>query len=425
MIPGGGGWTDEAKRLPRLLAGKVEPAGSVRLEAHDDWHGPPAFFSYRGRPSTDLLAEIELSGLRGRGGGGFPTGRKLAAVSAQAGRPVVVVNGVEGEPLSAKDEVLLSRFPHLVIDGAVAVALYLRATKVIVATKPTCVKPLGAALHERHRVRRDPLPVEAVAFPKRFVAGEETSVVRYLNAGPALPAGVPPRPFQKGVEGAPTFLSNAETFAHVALIARHGHEWFRSVGTPSESGSTLLTLAGTIERPGVYEVARGSKLASLLHHAAGASTRARALLVGGFGGAWIGAEHAEEVLVSEESLRSLGGTLGCGLVVILQEGRCGIGESARILSYMAEQSARQCGPCVNGLAAIAEGLGKLASCDAPPSVVARLRSWSDQVSGRGACHHPDGALRLLSSALRVFADDVHSHSVEHRCLEARLRAGQL
>ena len=125
--------------------------------------------------------------------------------------------------------------------------------------------------------------------PDRFVAGEETALVQFLNGGPARPTFTPPRPFERGVGGAPTLVQNAETLAHVAQIARFGPAWFRRIGTAAEPGSILVTLSGAVARPGVYEVALGSPLRDLLAQAGGAREEIQAYLIGGYFGTWVGA----------------------------------------------------------------------------------------------------------------------------------------
>ncbi len=162
-----------------------------------------------------------------------------------------------------------------------------------------------------------------VAVPDGYVTGQETALVRFLNGGPALPTFTPPRPFESGVGKRPTLVQNAETAAHVALIARHGAGWFRRAGTAHEPGTALFSVTGGVGRPGVYEAAFGAPLTSLVASAGGVVRPVRAVLVGGYAGAWIDARAAARVTLDEECLRSLGGTLGVGTVAVLPEGACG------------------------------------------------------------------------------------------------------
>ena len=385
----------------RLLAGLPPADRPVTLEEHLARHGPvPA--------GGDLIGLVEASGLQGRGGGGFPTGQKLRAVAAGRGRPVVVVNGTEGEPASGKDKVLLRRVPHLVLDGAVAAAGAVGAREVIVAVARNANAEAGAVAEaiESRSDRRIRVRLEAV--PDRFVSGEETALVQFLNGGPALPTFTPPRPFERGVGGAPTLVQNAETLAHVALIARYGPDWFREVGTAAEPGSILVTLSGAVARPGVYEVALGTPLRDLVAQAGGAREPIQAYLIGGYFGAWLAARKAEELTLSEADM-----SLGARAIVALPARACGLVETARIARYLADESAGQCGPCVHGLGAIADAFTRLAAGDTADRRD-RLERWIAVVRGRGACAHPDGASTFAASALDVFADEVDLH-LRGRC----------
>src|SRR5204863_3706473 len=140
------------------------------------------------------------------------------------------------------------------------------------------------------RTDLDCIDVSVVEVPAAYVAGEESALVNYLNTGRAIPTFVPPRPFERGVDGRPTLVQNVETLAHLALIARHGPDWFRHVGTPEDPGSHLVTLCGAVARPGVYEVPGGVSLGALVEHGGGPTASLQAFLVGGYAGSWFAAE---------------------------------------------------------------------------------------------------------------------------------------
>jgi NADH:ubiquinone oxidoreductase subunit F (NADH-binding) len=396
---------------PRAHAGSrlLPPAGApVTLAAHVERYGRlPAL---RGE-SAALLAAVEASGLRGRGGAGFPTHRKLRAVAA--GRdPVVVANGVEGEPASHKDAVLLRSNPQLVLDGAVVAAAGVGAKQIVIAVGRDAASArasMQAAIEERARAGgRERF--ELVDVPERFVAGEESALVNWLNGGPAKPAFVPPRPFERGVRGRPTLVQNVETLANLALIARSGPAWFRELGSDDEPGSMLVTLGGAVGRPGIAELDSGTTLRAALELCDGFGEPAQALLIGGYFGTWVPAASALDAPLSGAGLRPLGASLGARSIAVLPRTRCGLAESARIAAYLATESAGQCGPCVFGLRAIAAALASIAAADQDAAhSLERLRRLTPQVTGRGACAHPNGATRLVESALTVFADEVRHH----------------
>ncbi len=395
--------------LPRLLAGIDRSGAAMTLSEHERVHGP-----LPQRRSSELIEMVERSGLRGRGGADFPTGRKLKAVAERRSRDrVVVINGSETEPASAKDRLLFARLPHLVLDGAMVAARAVGAREVLIKLSDRATGSLQA-LQAAIAVRKDPVPLQLVSGPDGYVSGEESAVIQYLNGGQPKPTFVPPRPFERGYRRRPTMVANAETAAQLALIARHGDAWFREIGTEHDPGSALVTISGAVARPGVFELAFGTPIAGLLAAAGGESEPLRALLVGGYFGTWVEASEALEMRLARQDLRGLGSSLGSGVVIALGQSACGLHESARVIDYLARESAGQCGPCVYGLRAIADSVGELADGVAHPRESDRVLRWTSEIRGRGACHHPDGAARFVESALRVFADELEDHQ-DQRC----------
>jgi NADH:ubiquinone oxidoreductase subunit F (NADH-binding) len=397
--------------LPRLLAGVSSAGSPSTLNEHLSVYGqlPPA-------GAIDLPALVDASGLRGLGGAGFPTATKLRAVASQRGRPFVVANGAEGEPISGKDKVLVRYLPHLVLDGAAAAAHALGAREAIVALSRADrdgIDALSAAIAERGGGLDKRVRLRAVAVPDGFVAGEETALVQFLNRGVAKPTFTPPLPFERGVGKAPTLVQNVETLAQLALIARFGPEWFRAIGTAEEPGSALVTISGAVAEPGVYEVALGTPLRELVAQAGGVTEHVRAFLVGGFFGSWLGEREAADASLLEGDLRSRGARLGARAIVVLPTSACGICETARAMRYLADSSAGQCGPCVYGLDAIARSFERLAAQQSRDERK-QLSRWIQQVRGRGACRHPDGAAAFATSALKVFARESELH-LRGRC----------
>jgi NADH:ubiquinone oxidoreductase subunit F (NADH-binding) len=407
-----------ASDLPRLLRG-IEDGGTLTLAQHLRVHGAQ---ETSGRDAgARLLDAIEDSGLRGRGGAHVSTALKLRAVAARRRRAVVVANGSESEPASRKDAVLLSHTPHLVIDGAIVAATAVGADEVALYIKRSDPRVWAAVLRavdERRATGARGPKLRVVAAPSSYVSGQETAAIAHINRRPALPTTVPPRPFERGVDKRPTLVSNVETLAHMALIARHGPQWFRAVGSPTQPGTVLVTLGGAVARPGVYEIAFASRLADLLRAAGGVSERPEALLVGGYGGGWVDAKHMRDLTLSEGDPLLAAGSIGAGVLWVLGEGSCGVWETARVLDYLATQSARQCGPCLHGLRAIADSFDLVARGEASDGERARLTRWGADVTGRGACRHPDGAARFLASALEVFDREIGGHRAR-RCTATR------
>jgi NADH:ubiquinone oxidoreductase subunit F (NADH-binding) len=370
------------------------------------------------RAEGTLIGEVERAGLTGRGGGGFPTAEKMRAVGSARDRPAVVVNGSEGEPASGKDRVLIGRMPHLVLDGALWAAAAVGADQVVVAVDRAHGEALAAvrrAAAERE-TELGPVSLRIAGPPHRYVAGESSALVHWITGGPAIPTMH--RPHTKGVGGRPTLVQNAETVAHLAQIANRGAEWFRAVGTVEEPGTVLVTVSGAVARPSVIEVALGTPTGDIVDQAGGSTGRLQALLVGGFYGAWVPAPAALSSPFSRAGLLPLGAGPGAGVVIALPADACGLVETSRLLAWFAAEGAGQCGPCVFGLPALAGGTAALAAGQASADDVARLRRWAGDIDGRGACHHPDGAVGLLRSALDVFAEDVRRHAAGVPCAPA-------
>jgi NADH:ubiquinone oxidoreductase subunit F (NADH-binding) len=409
--------------VPRLLAG-LTAGRALTLDEHLAVHGPAPLG--RDAPEVrDLIALFEECSLRGRGGGGFPLAGKLAAVARARRAPVVVVNGVEAEPASQKDRTLLGCSPHLVLDGAQIAASALGASEVAVCV-PALDDRVGAAVSvavSERSVALEEVPTRVVPVADRYVAGEETAVVSYLNGGSPLPTFRPPYPFERGVGRRPTLVNNVETLAHGALIARHGIDWFRAIGTAQRPGSALLTVSGSVPAPGVYEVPYGMPVAKLFQGVQGERSRPQALLVGGCGGSWVAGDAIEGLTLDDESLRQTGASLGPGVVVALSDADCGVAETVALAAYVASESAHQCGPCHFGLAAIAETLAALGSGTANGRDRARLDRWLYDVQGRGACRHPDGAVRMISTALTVFREEFADHAAHGPCEGCERAAG--
>jgi NADH:ubiquinone oxidoreductase subunit F (NADH-binding) len=422
------GPTDAIAELPRLLPprdGRPGGGQSHDLLIHAERYGG---LTYRDRPGI-LIRDIEGSGLSGRGGAAFPAHRKLQAVLDAADKrrrtPVVIANGAESEPASDKDATLLWLSPHLVLDGLQLAAEAVGADTAILYVHVNRAHDVGGRLKKaiaaRQAARVDRVPVQLAVAPDRFLSGQETALINHLSGGPVTPTFVPPRITERGLGNAPTLVQNVETLAHLALIARKGPRWFRSVGTSEEPGSMLATIRRADGQPKVTEVPLGMPVKDL----AGELRPDGAVLIGGYHGTWLTGAQARELTMDNRSLARAQARVGAGIVITLPADRCGLVETARAVRYLALESAGQCGPCLNGLPRIAAALAEIAGGGAGvrgdrPRAVADVERWAGLVSGRGACHHPDGTVRFVRSALGTFAAEVDLHK-RGRCSAADTR----
>lgn len=392
---------------PRLTAG-LSRYGRLDLRAHHETHG-----GVRALSATELVELATAIKLHGRGGAAFPFARKLTAVldaATRRGLPTaVVVNATEGEPPSWKDKILLTRAPHLVLDGATLAAHALHAEHLVIGIADDGIgqQSLLAALAER----RMPVAMRVVTVPHRFISGEGGALVRGINGDIPIPPGQRVRTSETGVAGLPTLLSNAETFAQLALAARLGPDQFTTVGTWTEPGTTLLTVAGSALRPSVLEVPFGTPLTDVLDLCA--AEPGPGILTGGYHGKWI--TTTDRVDISRQSLTTAGGTLGAGIILPLGNDTCPLGEVTRILNYLAGQSAGQCGPCRLGLPDLARTMAALATGRGGQAATDAIRAAATGVRGRGACSHPDGTASFAVSAIEAFTDDIATHLLHDGC----------
>jgi NADH:ubiquinone oxidoreductase subunit F (NADH-binding) len=399
--------------LPRVLLGAT--ARPLTLAQHE------STFDASVRPSR-MFEELEASGLTGRGGGAFPTSKKVALLRGQRGHgKVVVVNAMEAEPEAHKDRTLLSTNPHLVLDGAEYLASMIGAKTVAVCVprdNPTVVHYLKRAIHERTlRAHKGPT-FELHAAPWRYVAGEESALVHWLNDNESLPQYRASKTHVLRVGRGPALVDNVETCAHVALIGRFGAAWFRELGTTTSPGSALVSLSGAVDRPKVLEISLGTKLSAILD-AGKADPQPQAVLTGGYGGTWLAGDRLD-VAFANETLAPVGAMVGTGVLVVLPQSACGLLETKRVVDWMANESSRQCGPCAFGLPALAQDLTHLLyGRPGGREVLTRMIERCGVIDGRGACRHPDGVVRMIRSALSVFEEDIERHALGVVCEGAK------
>ena len=389
-----------------LLTGPVMlspsgPADSVTASERESYDDHILRFGPRPDVSAALLADVEHAGLLGHGGAFVPVAVKWRSALLRKGPLTVVANAAESEPLAGKDGTLIRQRPHLVLDGLMIAAQALGADRAIIwlhGDDYTARAVFEEAFQDRGWSGRD-VPIEIIDGPVHYLAGEAQAITRATSGGPALPF---PRRNVTDPWAPQTIVQNVETLARLALLAR---------GLPNPS-TRLLTVLGAHRM--VVEVAQSTTIEQVLI-GLGWKVAPQAVLLGGYAGIWAKWDDIASLEVNEKKLRAAKLTLGAGVMVPLAEDACGVRVTADLVSYLASMSARQCGPCLFGLPALAEHWAALADEDGDRRTMDRLRADISAIEGRGACRHPDGATRLSTSALQTFSAHLGAHVSGMRC----------
>jgi NADH:ubiquinone oxidoreductase subunit F (NADH-binding) len=399
-------WPGTTPRLLRVTAG---------VEGHADY---VTAGGYQALDDPDgLLDEVDRSGLLGRGGAAFPLAVKLRSVrdaGRRSGHAVLLANGEEGEPASVKDKWLLRNRPHLVLDGVRLAARIVGAAQAyLYVSDPLSAASLDTALGA---VQLD-LAITVVTVDEGYVAGEETAAVRAVNGGPAKPTDKPPRPFEKGIGGHPTLVSNVETLAHLPYVLRHGADVYRSVGTSASPGTFLATVTGAGRPAALYELPHGAAFTDLLALHGVSPEDVKGVLMGGYFAGLLNTVVLDATL-DHETIRGLGSGLGCGAVAILTDD-CPVAVAAAVMAYFDRENAGQCGSCFNGTAAMSAVTRALRDGVATADDLTRLERWSVVLRGRGACATLDAATNVAASLLQQFPQVVARH-VDGECDACRV-----
>ena len=407
---------DYSKSFPRLGYGGAEiinskasflGSGTLKWDKHLSLLGSAEPYFGSIHHLKRQLAETEIYG---RGGAAFPLSKKIEAYQRFSGNVVIVANGSESEFLSRKDAALLTRHPHLVLDGLTILATSLGATAGYIHLKygnSDLQAIVSAALVERNGF--DPIRIElSVSNPSvGYPSGVESAVISAVDGSGGKPIYLPDRPIVKGIKRRPTLVSNVETLAQLALLARFGAEWFSGIGSSSEFGSRLLTITNSVGTAAVVEVASGINLSELLNALSINLENNNSVLIGGYFGRLVHPMQLKDLTVSAPAFKDLGLGLGAGVIAVST--CCPLMDTSRIIEYLASQSSGQCGPCFNGLPALAVLWNALSRPSSSPDIVNEITRVSALVMGRGGCAMPDGAVILSKSSLAYFKSEVIVH----------------
>jgi NADH-quinone oxidoreductase subunit F len=412
------------------------------LFPHGVTEGREGLVQYRARGGYDALAKaikvtpeeiikiIFDSGLRGRGGAGFPTGKKWQVTREAPGEPrYLVLNGGEDEPGSKKDRVLMENLPHLIIEGVVLASVAIGASKAylyINANYDIATKSIKEALAEAKAEgywganvlgSNFSLDIECVAAPHNYVAGEDTAALEVIEGKKPLPRQKPPFPVTVGLFGNPTSVNNVETLANVAPILLKGPDWYRKFGTAESTGTMLFSLDEDVNRPGVYELPFGTPLRYLIEECGGGmkgGKKIKAIMPAAPSSAFLSPEKIDTPL-DHNSMRDAGSALGCGVVRLISEGACIVEEVVKISEFFTAESCGQCPACrmeTNTLTMLLkkaqQGQGGQAALDQCGKVLAFNK-------GKGFCNLIAMPGPPIESALKLFPEDFEAHLTTGRC----------
>lgn len=399
----------------------------------------PAEGDGRGAPGQkpltpeEIISLIEQSGLRGRGGAGFPTGPKWRVARAQPGEnKYVICNGDEGDPGAFMDRMILESYPYRVIEGLAIAAIAIGAHDGVFYIRheyPLAVKRVRAAiklmqkrgwLGERLLGADYPLQLTIKEGAGAFVCGEETALIASVEGKRGMPRLRPPFPAQEGLWGKPTVINNVETLAMIPWILRHGAEAFAKFGTATSKGTKVFALAGNIQRGGLIEIPMGTTIREIVEEIGGGvapGRRFKAVQIGGPSGGCIPA-RLSDTPVDFESLRGIGAIMGSGGLIVLDDSACMVDIARYFLQFTQDQSCGKCTFCRIGTRRMLDILDRLCAGKGQKGDLENLEKLSHQVSAGSLCGLGKTAPNPVLTTLRYFRDEYEAH-IQGRCPAGR------
>ncbi|MFQ5851262.1 MAG: NADH-quinone oxidoreductase subunit F [Candidatus Binatia bacterium] len=384
----------------------------------------------RGLSPENVIQEIKNSGLRGRGGAGFPTGKKWDLTRDCNEQPrYVVLNGGEDEPGSKKDRLLMENLPHLVIEGVILAAYAVGAGKAYLYINreyKAATRSMADALAEAkeagywgERILGSDFNLEILLTPAspNYVAGEDTAALEVIEGKEALPRQKPPFPATIGLFAKPTAVNNVETLANVAPVLARGAKWYRSFGTAESPGTMIFSLDEEVNRPGIYELPFGTPLRYLIEECGRGvkgGRRIKAILPGGPSSAFLPPDKADLPL-DHQSAREAGSSIGCGVVRLVTEGECMVEETLHIAEFFSRESCGQCPACRMETGMLAALLKKVQQGEGGQPLLGQFNKVISFNRGKGFCNLVNMPGPPIESALRLFRADFDYHLANGRC----------
>jgi NADH-quinone oxidoreductase subunit F len=415
---------------PRVLTQHWGDESVIPLAGYEAAGGYKALRKALGMESSEIIDVVKASGLRGRGGAGFPTGMKWSFVPQDTGKPTyVVVNFDESEPGTSNNRELMEREPHQVLEGAMIAAIAVNCHTVFCYSRGEFLWPgmvLERAVQEAYAagylgkgILGSDYDLEVVVHhgAGAYICGEETALLSSLEGQRGQPRLRPPFPAVEGLYASPTVINNVETLCNVPHILNNGAEWFTSMGTEKSPGNKMFTISGKVERPGNYELPMGTPFRELLEDCGGGvlgGRRLKAWTPGGSSTPFLTADHME-VGLDFESVAAAGSLLGTGAVMVLDETDCVVEAARRLTQFYAHESCGKCTPCREGTWWAERVLERVESGYGREEDLPLLGEMGDNILFRAFCALADGAVSPIASSLKYFKEEYESHVREGRC----------
>jgi NADH:ubiquinone oxidoreductase subunit F (NADH-binding) len=436
----GNGLSPQIRVLPdgehRVLAGvgHLDPGSIDAYREHGGYAGLERAVAHLG--AEGVIKEIAGAGLRGRGGGGYPTADKWrAARGTDAERKIVVANLMGADPAALGDRALAEGNPHLVLEGLLIAAFATGASEAILAVRrdwTVAIERLKAAVAQAEEARFAGYLVMGTDFSCQvsvqegsgaLVAGEETALLAALAGDRGMPVIRPPYPTERGLWGAPTTVHNGETLAHVAWILSHSAEAFASVGTESSRGTRLVSIYGKVSLPGVAEVAMGTPV-SQVARLASPTGGIKAIFVGGAGGGAISGADLS-MPYDYEPLRAAGAGIGLGQILVTDDATCMVDTARFFLDWSAREACGKAVPCRIGTRRLVEALDRILAATPRPNDFTLLRELSRKMADTALCNLEARAPGPMLTTLARFPDEYRAHAERGECLAGACRTPEL
>ena len=417
--------------------GIIDPASLEEYVARDGYKGLQKVLT--SKTPAEVCDEVESSGLRGRGGGGFPSGRKWKFASgSEADQKYLICNADEGDPGAFMDRAVIEGDPHRLIEGMAIAAYGIGATKAYVyirAEYPLAIERLKKAMADAEAAGLLGENILGSEFDLKmiikmgagaFVCGEETALIHSIEGKRGMPRPRPPFPAVSGLFGKPTIINNVETLSNVPGIALNGPDWFSAVGTETSKGTKVFALSGKVKNTGLVEVAMGTKIRDIIFAIGGGipdGKEYKAVQIGGPSGGCI-PEHHLDIDIDYESLKTVGAMMGSGGLVVMDEDNCMVDVAKFFMDFIQRESCGKCIPCREGTRRMLEILNRITrgrkaekSLDALERFqsVVHLERLAENIRDSSLCGLGQTAPNPVLSTLRWFRHEYEAHIYERRC----------